>query len=143
MSPGRRLGLVAVQYLLHQLLHREARAAVPIAASPLDPMNCRGREETQSSAHQPSLPALPRLCTTSLTLPQSQTPYQNHFVQKKSTTRKRVFLFGLPSDLGWEHGKFKNRFWPVKGDCSADVGGKTQSINLPHLTSAEVKALAL
>ncbi len=59
VSPGRRLGLVAVQYLLHQLLHREARAAVPIAASPLDAMNCRGREETQSSAHQPSLPALP------------------------------------------------------------------------------------
>ena len=36
VSPRRRLGLVAVEDLLHKLLHREARAAVPIAARPLD-----------------------------------------------------------------------------------------------------------
>lgn len=43
MSPGRWLGLVAVQDLLHQLLSREAGAAVPVAASPLDAINCRKR----------------------------------------------------------------------------------------------------
>lgn len=43
VSPGRWLGLVAVQDLLHQLLSREAGAAVPVAASPLDAMNCRKR----------------------------------------------------------------------------------------------------
>ncbi len=58
VSPGRRLGLVAVQYLLHQLLHREARAAVPIAASPLDPMNCR-KERGDTVVSPPAKPSCP------------------------------------------------------------------------------------
>lgn len=43
VSPWRRLGLVAVEDLLHKLLHREARAAVPVAARPLDAVDCGER----------------------------------------------------------------------------------------------------
>ena len=43
VSPRRRLGLVAVEDLLHKLLHRAARAAVPIAARPLDAVDCGER----------------------------------------------------------------------------------------------------
>lgn len=39
MGPRLWLGLVAVEDLLHQLLHREARAAVPVTAGPLDAVN--------------------------------------------------------------------------------------------------------
>lgn len=49
VCPRLRLGLVAVEDLLHQLLHREARAAVPIAAGPLDAVDC-GREAGRSGA---------------------------------------------------------------------------------------------
>lgn len=43
VGPWLGLGLVAVENLLYQLLHREARAAVPIATGPFDTMDCRER----------------------------------------------------------------------------------------------------
>lgn len=59
VGPRLRLGLVAVEDLLHQLLHGEARAAVAVAAGPLDAVNWgrqgRGQRPPQSSA--PPLPA--------------------------------------------------------------------------------------
>lgn len=44
VGPRLWLGLVAVEDLLHQLLHGEARAAVPVAAGPLDAVDYGERE---------------------------------------------------------------------------------------------------
>lgn len=43
VGPGRGLGLVTLQDLLHQLLDGELRHATPVAAGPLDPVNCGQR----------------------------------------------------------------------------------------------------
>lgn len=60
VGPGGRLGLVAFQNLLHQLLHGEVGCAAPVAARPLDPVNC-GREEggSVSSPGSPALSSIP------------------------------------------------------------------------------------
>ncbi len=63
VSPGRWFGLVAVQNLLHKLLCWEASAAIPIAASPLDAMNCRERggdtDVSQTATQTSTSPAPP------------------------------------------------------------------------------------
>ncbi len=96
VSPGRWFGLVAVQNLLHELLCWEASAAIPIAASPLDAMNCRERGDTDVSqtATQTSTSPAPPTDTAGERRPNCPTTVPHHgpnpsslFLQKCSALK--------------------------------------------------------